>query len=267
MSTLLRSRSRRGFTLVELLVVVAIVMLLLAILLISVGGLLDSARGIQCMANQRQIGVALNVYCTDHNGRCFDHRNWGRWLDPEDYSDPIDPDHPEAYWGVMYATYADGGSELFHCPQSVRIDPDRADPVTLMPRPSNCYGLNGYGIWFSDSFQQFHFGRPGRIAIFEQVGGQWRGRSIFQVRYPTTTLFAHDAYESVLDGNGDTLDDWYQYDNYGADDRTGEEIRDQEYLRHGGACNCIWFDGHVSKQHKDKFRAEWYLGQRCPDVD
>jgi prepilin-type N-terminal cleavage/methylation domain-containing protein/prepilin-type processing-associated H-X9-DG protein len=52
----------RAFTLVELLVVVAIITILMALLLPSIGKARDTAQQVKCMSNLRQVGVALYSY-------------------------------------------------------------------------------------------------------------------------------------------------------------------------------------------------------------
>jgi prepilin-type N-terminal cleavage/methylation domain-containing protein/prepilin-type processing-associated H-X9-DG protein len=58
----------RGFTLVELLVVIGIVAIMIALLLPALNGAREQAKAIQCMSNLRQIGQAMVLYNTSNNG-------------------------------------------------------------------------------------------------------------------------------------------------------------------------------------------------------
>ncbi len=73
-------RSRKGFSLLELLVVLGVISLLTAILLPVVTSVTSRARQTKCKSNLRQFAVAINVYRADHRGR---NPDWLSNLYPE----------------------------------------------------------------------------------------------------------------------------------------------------------------------------------------
>ena len=58
----------KGFTLVELMVVVAIIIILAAILVPRYLDVTEQAKTSKCMANQRTVEGAISVYMADHEG-------------------------------------------------------------------------------------------------------------------------------------------------------------------------------------------------------
>lgn len=114
---------RHGFTLVELLVVVAIIALLLAILLPGLNKAKEAARGVACMSKQKQFGLAMNAYAVEYNG----------WLPQNPYGGNRSaigdaPVNVAKCWDAQISVYLNfnmllsaSQQPVYHCPSGLLI--------------------------------------------------------------------------------------------------------------------------------------------------
>ena len=122
--TRLNRRSQRGFTLVELLVVIGIIALLISILLPALNAAKERANRVKCASNLRQVGQGLMLYANDNKG-AYPRTRYDPAQDPssfgfEDADDPFAVnmvnDVTAALW--MLVRNADLNPEVFTCPSS-----------------------------------------------------------------------------------------------------------------------------------------------------
>ena len=85
----------RGFTLVELLVVVAIIGLLISLLLFGLGRVRGTAQLTECMSNQHQLQVGLVGWSQDNNGKFMSPSND---TPPEYNANVYGPLNPRLFW-------------------------------------------------------------------------------------------------------------------------------------------------------------------------
>src|ERR1700742_2270061 len=92
------NRKSSGFTLTEMLVVIAVIGILAALLLPALSGGKAKARNSVCANNLRQLGIATRLYSEDNNGRLPNAE-----ILP---TDPINPASPLARICDVLASYA-----------------------------------------------------------------------------------------------------------------------------------------------------------------
>lgn len=101
---------RRGFTLVELLVVIGIIALLISILLPALSEANRSARSIKCAANLRQIGQAFMMYANDHKGII---------VNPVSYDASFNP--TTVFWHQKLSEYLGSSAERGSTPDQNKV--------------------------------------------------------------------------------------------------------------------------------------------------
>ncbi|HEX8834464.1 MAG TPA: type II secretion system protein [Abditibacteriaceae bacterium] len=91
----LRRRSRRAFTLVELLIVIAVIAILASLLFPAFARARENGRRASCLSNMKQIGLAAQQYMSDFDGSLFHHHE-GWVADDGEQFDELPAGGPDA---------------------------------------------------------------------------------------------------------------------------------------------------------------------------
>ena len=125
---------RTGFTLIELLVVIAIIAILAAILFPVFARARAKAQQNNCLANMKQLALAVQMYMSDYDQRCL-----GVWTPT-----------PYRYWGEVLVPYTKN-TQIFVCPSDTNpmdIKTWSGNNFPDNPQSNKCsYVWNSYYAW------------------------------------------------------------------------------------------------------------------------
>ncbi len=152
-------RQSRGFTLVELLVVIGIIALLIGILLPSLSNARKKAQEAACASNLHQMGLAMSMYVND----------WKYYPANIGYHDG-DGTKAISIWQTRLRGYMNGNYNAFYCP--AEDDSFRWFTAPLTGSSNTEFSLNGFKSIFSsaqDSGYGYTYKQSGRAYLAEPL--------------------------------------------------------------------------------------------------
>jgi len=218
-----------GFSLVEVLIVTAVISVLAGLVLAAVNHSRGVARDVVCYNNLRQLGVAAQVYANGYEGHFppLGYANaqppcywWGTNEDPPDYG---------RGFLAPYLGEAGKDGDVYQCPEQ---PPGSYTPEGIAGALTTTYGYNGYFLC------------PPAAPGWDRTIGQMPWQTFHEISNPSQVFMFADAMLSWgKDGMTNTsfLDPPFLYTR----GRWRPNANPTTCFRHGGRANICFVDGHV----------------------
>lgn len=202
---------RSLFTLIELLIVIAIIVILAGLLLPALNNARGRAAATDCLSRQKQIGLGLAAYANDTGGICGNASNVSGMSDDNLWN-----------WS-LYKNRIIADPDLFLCRSFTPEKFDRNDMATAWYRT---YGINFAGT------ESINGGRP---VSFKLKKVTQDSRTLpFQ---PSRILLLTDSYGKPFSGEGQYFNVGMYYPAIG---------HSRIHFRHQERAATVFYDGHGS---------------------
>jgi prepilin-type N-terminal cleavage/methylation domain-containing protein/prepilin-type processing-associated H-X9-DG protein len=231
---------RKGFTLVELLVVIGIIAILIAILMPALNKAREQARTTQCLSNLRQMSIAFQMYCNNNKGRGVGYGTAVRGDAPGGLPD-------NEFWMQQLRPYNGDISVIGLCPEATEPSygwgnvnhawgPDETNTSSFLYKMTGSYAMNGWLYGMDVDF-------PG------QYGGERYGMGPHEAwhNYPVkessrVPLFAVSGWVDVWPVDNDTPGDLVSGNGFG---QLPEMPRVCIKRHNKRFSNVVFVDGHA----------------------
>jgi prepilin-type processing-associated H-X9-DG protein/prepilin-type N-terminal cleavage/methylation domain-containing protein len=218
----LRRRSA-AFTLVELLVVIAVVGMLIALLLPALSSVRGSVRRSQCGSQMRQLGIAMHAFAESQNG----------WL-PKATGHGLDAD---ASWVAKLGPFLEEADIVRICSADPEADYRMENDLTS-------YVLNGFCTRVDEDHEDEDHDHEDHDHEHEDLPLAGAYANLHQLKSTTTAVL---LFEAAPGAHGDHVDSWDWFEHEHVEEGTVYDIISAEVAteRHRGSANYLYADAHV----------------------